>query len=132
MTRSNYTRDKYLNWIKGTAFGTAPTTVYVGLYSSDPTPANSGTEVTTTIRVAGRVAVAFGSVTQTTPYNTMTHAADVDFGNSAGAATVTHFGIFDASSAGNLLDYEALTTSRSITIGLPVKFVAGAIIYRVT
>lgn len=132
MTRSNYTRDKYLNWIKGTAFGTAPTTVYVGLYSSDPTPANSGTEVTTTIRAAGRVAATFGSITQSTPYNTMTHAADIDFGNAAGGATVTHFGVFDASSGGNLLDYEALTTTRVITTGLPVKFVAGSLIYRCT
>ena len=40
--KSAYLEDKMLNWMKGTAFGTAPTTVYVALFTTNPT-ADDGT-----------------------------------------------------------------------------------------
>lgn len=126
---SDYLETQILNWVKGTAFPTAPTNLYVGLFSSDPTDTGSaGTEVTTTIRVAGRVTVTFGANTGTGDGGTViTSATDADFGNSAGVATVTHFAIFDAASGGNMLFSDALTSSKTIAISDPVNFPAGNI-----
>jgi len=121
---SNYTQNALLNWIKGTAMPTAPTAVYVGLFSSDPTDAGSGTEVTTTIRTAGRPAATFGSITGNT---SMANSADVDFGSAAGAATASHFALFSAATGGNLLASGALAESKSVVATTPVKFPTGAL-----
>src|SRR5260221_10682136 len=39
--KSTYLEDKLLNWMKGTAFGAAPATVYVALFTT--APADDGT-----------------------------------------------------------------------------------------
>lgn len=120
---SDYLEDKILNWIRGTAFGTAPTNVYVGLFSAAPNDAGGGTEVTTTIRVAGRVAATFGAPSG----GSMSNSSTVDFGTAAGGASVTHFGIFDASSSGNLLGWAAVTTPQTVSAGNTVSFASGAL-----
>lgn len=127
---SNYLEDKNLNWIKGSAFGTAPTNVYVGLFNGDPTDTGAGgSEVTTTIRVAGRVAATFASITTAAGANTMANSADVDFGSAAAGATMTHFAVFDAASAGNMLMASALTGgSQAVSLGTAVKFLAGSLV----
>src|SRR6478735_6639217 len=102
---STYLGNAVLNWVKGSAMPTAPSSVYVGLFNGDPTDTGSGgTEVTTTIRPAGRVASTFGSVSS----KSMANNATVNFGTASGSATVTHFGVFDASSAGNMLGSNAV------------------------
>jgi hypothetical protein len=62
----------------------------------------------------------------------LTSNADADFGAAAGAATVSHFGIYDAASAGNLLMYGPITGgAQSIGAGTNVKFASGALILTV-
>lgn len=118
---SDYLEAKILNWLRGTAFGSAPSTVYVGLFSNNPNDDNSGTEVTTTIRPGGRVAATFAAPSG----GAMSNDAEVDFGTAAGGATVTHFAIFDASSAGNQLMNGALSASQNISAGNDVSFAIG-------
>lgn len=133
MPQTYYTRDKKLNWIKGTTYGTAPSAVYVALYNGSPTPTGAGgSEVTTTIRVAGRVAATFGSITQATGQNSMANTGLVDYGNSAGNATVDYFALFDAASSGNMLYFAALTTPRSVTTGGATSFAIGALVCQET
>ena len=121
---SNYLESSIANWLRGTTFPTAPAAIFVGLFNGDPTDAGSGgTEVTTTIRVAGRVAVTLGAPSD----GVMTNSAEVSFGTAAGAATVTHYGIFDAASSGNLLVHGAVGTSRTYAIGDTCRFAAGAL-----
>jgi hypothetical protein len=121
---STYLGNAILNWVKGSAMPTAPTTVYVGLFNGDPTDSGSGgTEVTTTIRVAGRVAVTFGTVAS----KAMANNAIVNFGAAAAGATVTHFGVFDAASAGNMLGSNALSGGGTISAGASVSFASGAL-----
>lgn len=43
------------------------------------------------------------------------------------AADITHFGIFDAASGGNLLYSAALSTARKITNGVTASYAAGAL-----
>lgn len=129
--KSNYLEDKLLNWLKGTAMGSSPAGLYVRLFTADPTDAGTLTsEVTATIRPAGGVAATFGSITSGTGANSMANTAIVDFGNAAAAVTgnVTHFGIFDAATAGNMLYSDALTTPRAVVLGAAVSFAVGALV----
>jgi hypothetical protein len=114
---SAYVGDKLLNWIKGTAFGTAPTTVYASLYNGDPDAA--GTEVTGTISLT-RQGITWGTVSA----RAMSNSADINFGTSSGSATVTYVAIFDATSAGNQICKKSIS-STSITNGLAVKILSG-------
>lgn len=111
---SDYLSNEILDWFKGTDMPTAPTTIYLALFDGDPGPAGSGgTEETTTIRPAGRVAISTGSITS----REIANSSIVDFGTAAGAADITHAAVFDASSSGNMLCYSPLTASRSVGIG---------------
>lgn len=119
---SNYLANEILGWIKGEAMPTAPATVYVALFNGDPTATGSGgTEVTETIRTAGRVAVTWGAVTA----RAVANSAQIDFGTAAGGATVTHCAIFDAATAGNMLAYTPLDNTRNVNAGDPVVFPVG-------
>jgi hypothetical protein len=122
---STYLGNAVLNWVRGTAMPTAPTTVYVALFNGDPTDAGTGgTEVTTTIRVAGRVAATFGAASA----KSMSNSGTVSFGNAAGGATVTHFGVFDAASSGNMLGSNSLSSGGgAISAGAAVSFAIGAL-----
>lgn len=119
---SNYLANAILNWLDGDAMPAAPSDVYVALFDGDPTAAGSGgTEVTTTIRVAGRLPITWGAVSA----RACSNSADIDFGTSAGNANVTHCAIFDASSAGNMLMYSAVDNVRNILTGDPVVIPTG-------
>lgn len=128
MSKSDYLETALCNWVKGTTMPAAPAAVFVALFNGDPTDAGSGgTEVTTTIRVAGRVAVTFGSISGG---GTMSNSAIVNFGNADAGATVTHFAVYDAASAGNLLGSAALSGgSQVISTGNPVAFAIGALVW---
>jgi len=59
MDFSTYVRNAILSWIKGTTFPTAPSNFYIAWYSSDPgRTGTSGTDITTSVRAAGRLAIA--------------------------------------------------------------------------
>lgn len=116
---SDYFEEAILNTMRGsniTAF-----TPYVALFNGDPTDAGTGgTEVTTTIRPAGRVAATFGAPSG----GSMSNSSAVDFGNADAGATVDHFAIYDAASAGNMVAHGSLT-SQVVSTGNPVSFPIG-------
>lgn len=97
--------------------------VYVGLHSADPTDAGTSSEVTTTIRAAGRVEVTFGAAVS----KVITSNADADFGAADGGATVTHFSLWDAPSGGNCLGTDNLAAPRTVVAADPVLFPSGAL-----
>jgi hypothetical protein len=109
---SNYLENALINvTLRATSY-TAPTTVYVALYTTDPTDADTGTEVTG--GSYARTAVTFGA-----PSNGVsTNSATVTFPTAtASFGTVTHIGLRDASTAGNLLYHTPLDTSKTIDTG---------------
>jgi hypothetical protein len=117
---SNYLEDALINaTLRNTSY-VSPTTVYVGLFTTDPTDAGSGTEV------AGgsyaRTAVTFGA-----PSNGVaTNNADVTFPTATGTwGTITHVGIHDASTTGNLLYHSSLTASKTVGTGDVFKITSG-------
>lgn len=119
---SNYLETALVNAVLRNTSYTSPTTVYVGLFTSDPTDAGSGTEVSGGSYT--RKAMAFASPTNGATSN----SSAVEFDQATASwGTVTHFGLFDASSSGNLLLHGALTTSKTIDSGDVFKFATSAL-----
>jgi hypothetical protein len=119
---SNYLENALINaTLRNTSY-TSPTTVYVGLFTSDPTDAGSGTEVSG--GSYARTAVTFGS-----PSNGVsTNSAAVEFPQATGNwGTVGWIGIHDALTSGNLLYHTALDTSKTIDNGDIFKIAIGSL-----
>jgi hypothetical protein len=99
---------------------TSPADVYVGLFTTDPTDDGSGTEVSggSYARTIATFAAPSNGASSTD--------ADVQFPQATGNwGTVTHFGIFDALTTGNLLYHGALTSSKTIETGDVFKIATG-------
>lgn len=119
---SNYLENAIVNaTLRNTSY-TSPAAVYVALFTTDPTDAGSGTEVSG--GSYARQAATFGS-----PSNgASTTSADISFPQATGSwGTVTHFGVYDASSTGNLLYHGALTASKTIETGDIFKIASGSL-----
>jgi hypothetical protein len=119
MSFSNYLENKVMLHVFGGTSYTAPATLYVGLYTSDPGEDDTGTEVSG------------GSYARQTAAFTITggaaaNTAAIEFPTaSASWGTVTYVGVRDASTGGNLLASGALTTSKTISSGDVFRIPAG-------
>jgi hypothetical protein len=119
---SNYLENALINaTLRNTSY-TSPTTVYVGLYTSDPTDANTGTEVTG--GSYARQSVTFGA-----PSNGVsTNSAAIEFPQATASwGTVGWIGILDNSTGGNLMYHTALDTSKTIDTGDIFKIAIGSL-----
>jgi hypothetical protein len=119
---SNYLEVALLNaTLNGTTY-TAPATVYVSLWTSDPTDAGSGTEVSG--GSYARTAVSFATASGTS--GNVLNDADVTFPTATASwGTVGWIGINDAATSGNLLYHTALDTSKTIDSGDIFKISTG-------
>jgi hypothetical protein len=109
---SNFLENALINaTLRNTSY-TSPTTVFVGLYTSDPTDANTGTEVSG--GSYARQSVTFGA-----PSNgASTNSGAVEFPQATGSwGTIGWIGILDASTSGNLLYHTPLDASKTIASG---------------
>jgi hypothetical protein len=112
MSFSNGFETHVLKYVFTTDSVTRPTAWYVGLFTADPTDTGSGaTEISG--NAYARVAATF-----TVSGDTATTSAAVEFAAATGSwGTISHIGIFDASSGGNLIAHSALTASKAIGTG---------------
>src|SRR5256885_3707404 len=129
--KSTYLSDKMLNWLKGTAFGTAPTTVYVALFTTNPT-SDDGTGA---VEVSGG-SYARASITTSSGWSAISGTNPRQISNSgtvtfatptANWGSVTGIGVYDASTAGNLLYWNSIT-SQSMNSGVVASFSAGNLV----
>jgi hypothetical protein len=119
MSFSNYLETKILDHVFGATAYTAPSTLYIGLHTSNPDEDDSGTEVSG----GGYVRQ---SDTFTTTGNTTSNDSAVEFPTAtANYGTVTHVGVYDAETAGNLMAYAALSSSKTIETGDVFRIPAG-------
>jgi hypothetical protein len=119
---SNYLENALINaTLRNTSY-TTPSTVYVGLYTSDPTDANTDTEVSG--GSYARKAATFGAPSD--GVSTISSAIEFDQATDSWG-TVAYFGILDASTSGNLLYHGALTASKTIDTGDVFKFATSAL-----
>lgn len=135
---SDFLENKLIDWLMrgqaigitgaSAAAGTGPTNLYFGLLTAAPSDAGGGTEVTggSYARVAvastlanwagthgaGTTVASTGTTGTTSNNNAITFPAPT-----ANWGLVTHFGVYDASSGGNLLLWGALTVSKTINNG---------------
>jgi hypothetical protein len=119
---STYLENKLLDHVLRSTSYTSPTTVYVGLYTSDPGDDDTGTECT-----GGAYARQILSVT-TASDGVVTSSADVTFPQATDSwGTISHIGLLDAVTSGNLLMHTPLTTSRTIEAGDVIKIATGSL-----
>jgi hypothetical protein len=119
---SNYLENALINaTLRNTSY-TSPTTVYLALYTSDPTDADTGTEVTG--NAYERQSITFGSPSNGVSTNT----AAIEFPQATGSwGTVAYIGIRDASTSGNLLYHTALDASKAIATGDVFRVAIGSL-----
>jgi hypothetical protein len=109
---SNYLETALINaTLRNTSY-TSPTTTYLALYTSDPTDADTGTEVSG--GSYARQAITFSS-----PSNGVTsNSAAIEFPTATASwGTIAYVGIRDAVTSGNLLYHTALDASKVIDSG---------------
>lgn len=125
--KSDYLENKLLDHVLNATTYTSPVTLYFALFTAAPTDAGGGTEVSTnnyarksmTANTTNFPAASGGSVA---------NGVAITFATPSGSwGTITHFGIFDASTSGNLLYWGALTTSKAPGNGDVVSFAIGAL-----
>ena len=116
---SDYLEDKVLDHVFGGSAYTAPSTLYVGLFTSAPSDSGGGTEVSGGGYVRKSAAFTVSGTNPTTASNT----SAIEYPTAtANYGTVVAVGIFDASSSGNLLAYANLTTSKVVSSGDVFRF----------
>ena len=117
---SDYLENKILDHVLGTTAYTAPTTVYVGLATASFADDNSGTELPGNNYSRGSATV------DAAASGTTDNSAAIELAAATGSwGTVSHFGIFDSSSGGNLLSHGAFTTGKAIASGDVLKISTG-------
>lgn len=119
---SNYLENALINaTLRNTAY-TSPTTVYLALYTSDPTDADAGTEVTG--NAYARQSITFGA-----PSNGVsTNSAAIEFPQATGSwGTVAYVGIRDDLTSGNLLYHTPLDASKTIDTGDVFRIAIGSL-----
>ena len=121
---SDHAEKLLLDWLMTTGSATRPTAWYVGLFTAAPSDSGGGTEVSGS--GYAREAVTFAAAS--TPGGTTSNTGDVSFTASGGNwGTITHIGIFDASTSGNLLWHGAMTASKIVNDGDTLQFSTGNI-----
>ena len=112
MSFTNFLETKILDHVFAGAAYTAPSTKYLALFTAVADgEAGSVTELSGS--AYARQTVAF-----TTSGNTTSNNAAVEFPTATGSwGTVTHVGVYDAASSGNLMAYATLSASKAIDTG---------------
>lgn len=121
-SKTNYLEAALINHLLRNNAYTSVATVYLALFTDDPTDAGTGTEVSGGSYI--RKSIAFSAASA----RTITNSADVTFTQaSAPWGTVSHYGIMDAESAGNMLFHGDFTASKVIGTGDTAKVLAGEV-----
>jgi hypothetical protein len=121
---SDYSEKLILDYLMTTGSATRPTAWYVALYTAAPSDSGGGTEVSG--NGYAREAVTFDAAS--TPGGTTSNSGVVSFTAAGGSwGTVTHLGIFDADTGGNLLWHGGLTASKTVGDGDTLEFAIGNI-----
>jgi hypothetical protein len=125
VSKSDYLENKLLDHQVGKTSYTMPS-VWVGLFTAAPSDAGGGTEVSggsyarKATTGADWTAASGGSTSNANILSFVTATASW--------GTVTHFGLFDAATAGNLLRWAALGSSKTIGNGDTASFAVGALV----
>ncbi len=116
MSFSDYLENKVLGYVFTGAAFTQPGTKYLGLLTAAPSDTGGGTEVSTSGTAYARQSVAF-TLSGTSPTQ-VANTSQIDFPTATASwGTISHYGVYDAVSAGNLLSWGPLAASKAIGAG---------------
>ena len=122
MSASNYLENKLLDHTLGGAAFTQPAGLYLALSTGSFADDNSGTELSGSNY--SRKSMTFAAASSG---SAATNAA-VEFDAATGSwGTVSHYGIYDASTSGNLLFHGSFTASKTIATNDILKVASGSI-----
>lgn len=116
---SDYLENKILLHVLANTSYTSPTTVYLSLHTATPGDDGTGAEVS-----GG--SYARQSFASTISGNAASNTSAIEFPTATGSwGTVSHVGVWDASTAGNLLFHGALSVAKTISSGDVFRVPAG-------
>tara|TARA_R100001377_G_scaffold34412_2_gene18940 strand:+ start:4144 stop:4524 length:381 start_codon:yes stop_codon:yes gene_type:complete len=119
MSFTNFLETEILDHVFGGNAYTAPSNLYLGLYTGAPSDTGGGTELSGS--GYARLAMAM-SVSG----NLATNSAAEEFATATGSwGTVSHVGVFDAATSGNLMAYGTLSASKAVATGDVFRIPAG-------
>jgi len=121
---SDYAEKLLLDWSMTTGSATRPTAWYVALYTAAPSDSGDGTEVSGNGYARQAVTFAAASTPGGTTSNTDAESFTANGGN---WGSVTHIGIFDALTTGNLLWHGSLVAPKTVNDGDTLEFSIGNI-----
>jgi len=123
---SDYLENALITHIFRNADFSRPANIYIALYTAGPSDAGGGTEVTGGSYARQAVATGASSGWDAPSGGATQNTAMVTFPTAtANWGTVTHVGLFDAITAGNLLMHGALSASQTVNNGNIFRFNAG-------
>lgn len=123
MNLTTYAENKIIDHLVSNVDLPSIASMYVAFYNGDPTDAGTGgTEVTTTIRAAGRLSLSCSAASGGATANDVI----VDMGAADAGAAYTHIALFDAQAAGNMWLHGAITGgSQTVGAGTAVSIAVG-------
>ena len=122
MSFSNFLELEILDHVFRNSAYTAPSTIYVALFTSAPNDAGGGTEVSG--NGYARQSMAFSAASS----GSIANSGSVEFPTATGdQGTIVAMGLFDASSRGNLLAYGSLTANKTVSSGDVFRFNASSV-----
>lgn len=128
---SDYLEGEVIKHIFRTGSFTKPTVLAVGLFTAAPSDSGGGTEVTGGSYARATLNPLDANWAAPSAGNGVTsNSVAINFATpTANWGLVTHFAVFDATTAGNLLFSGVLTTSKTINSGDAVNFPAGSLAF---
>ena len=119
---SDYLEQKILDYVLRNTADWAPAAVYLALHTADPADDESGAEVSGGSYARQLCAFDAAHATGGNTANTAVESFTV-----MPACTVTHVGVHDASTGGNLLFHTAVAVEKPVLAGDTISVAAGAV-----
>lgn len=121
---SDFSEKLVLDWLMTNGSATRPTAWHVALFTVAPSDSGGGTEVSG--NGYSRKAVTFAAAS--TPGGTTSNTNALSYTAAGGSwGTVSHIGIFDAATGGNLLWHGGLIASKAVGDGDTLEFAINSI-----
>lgn len=134
MPSSQYYASAKLNWLRGTAFPSALSSLHISLHTANPGASGSTGDVTTAT-VGGRTALSTSNLSAPTiaasgGFQVSNTTAVLATNSALASNTITYVGLWDAATGGNFITYGVLTNPANVAIGDVLRFGVGQIVIR--
>lgn len=128
MGLSQFLSEKIMGQFLNAVSYTWPATVYLALFTAQPSGGTGGTEASYTGYARLSITVNTTNFTAVSTAGVIKNAVIQTFGTNTGTSqTIVGYGLFDASTGGNLLTDNLLTTSQTVNNGAAPSFAVDAL-----